>query len=91
MLCWEQLVDALEAANDYIAIPGSVSSEHPDGLYKMSECIHDALALTNLTDNIIYVIESSTSPELATARELIERIRRRDFVSFALAFLLFCY
>lgn len=47
----------------------------------MSECIYDAVALSNLTDNIVYVIESSTSDELKTARELIERIRRRDFVS----------
>lgn len=75
------MVDALEAANDHIFIPGNITESHPDGLYKMSECIHDAMALSNLSDNIVYVIESSTSEELKKSRELIERIRRRDFVS----------
>lgn len=48
----------------------------------MSECFLDPTAMCNLTDSVIYVIETSTSPELAPARQLIERIRKREFVSY---------
>ena len=75
------MVDALEKADPYILIPGTVTSSHPDGKYRMSECVEDPAALSNLTDNVVYVIETSTSDELAPARELIQRIRCRDFVS----------
>jgi hypothetical protein len=75
------LVDALEKADPFILIPGSKTKDKPDGLYRMSECINDPAALSNLNDNIIYTIETSTNPDLKPAQEILNRIRVRDFVS----------
>ena len=68
-------------ADPYILIPGSVTDKHPDGLYRMSECVEDPAALSNLNDSVIYLIETSTRPELAKANQILQRIRRREFVS----------
>ncbi len=76
------MVDALEKADPFILIPGTKTQEKPDGLYRMSECINDPAALSNLNDNIIYTIETSTNPDLKPAQDILNRIRVRDFVSF---------
>lgn len=45
----------------------------------ISEAIHDVERYTSfLTDNLLRTIESSRSPTLKTARDIIGRIRRRD-------------
>jgi hypothetical protein len=80
-------VDALEKADPYIKIPGSVTASHPDGLYKMSECVEDPAALANLNDQVVYLIETSTLPEMKPAQEIIHRLRARQFVS---EYLIFC-
>ena len=68
-------------ADPYILIPGSVTDKHSEGLYRMSECVEDPAALSNLNDSVIYLIETSTRPELAKANQILQRIRRREFVS----------
>jgi HD superfamily phosphohydrolase len=75
------LVDALVLADPFLRIPGSVTSSHLDGQYRMSECHEDPAAMCNLTDSVVYLIETSTREELKPAREILDRIRRRDFVS----------
>lgn len=75
------LVDALELADPHILIPGSKTESHPSGQYRMSECYLDPAAMCNLKDSVIYLIEISTTPELEEARKILERIRRRQFVS----------
>lgn len=72
-------------ADPYILIPGSVTDKHPQGLYRMSECVEDPAALSNLNDSVIYLIETSTRPELAKANQILQRIRRREFVSVMLS------
>jgi hypothetical protein len=69
-------------ADPYIKITGTKTSEHPDGLYRMSECIDDPMALSNLNDSIIYLIESDSRPELKEAQDILEKCRARDFVSY---------
>jgi HD superfamily phosphohydrolase len=76
------LVDALLLADPYIKIPGSINFKHLDGLYHMSECIDDAVALSNLTDHVVYLIETSGMPELRPAQEILRRIQDRKFVSY---------
>ena len=44
------ITDALEAADPYIRVRGQVTPEHPDGLYRMSECVEDMGALARLND-----------------------------------------
>jgi HD superfamily phosphohydrolase len=81
------ITDALILANHAISIPGTVTPAHPNGLYKMSECIDDMSAFSKLNDSIIDVI--MLSPELAErtasenndlrkAKDIITRIRNRD-------------
>ena len=43
------ITDALIAADPYIQITGTVTEEHPDGKYRMSECIFDMKAMSNPT------------------------------------------
>ena len=50
------VTDALELANPYIDIRGSICPLHPSGMYKISECIYDMTAMSNLRDSIIDVI-----------------------------------
>lgn len=84
----EQLVDAMLEADPYILIPGTRNEKFPDGLYRMSECIEDPAALSNLNDSVIYLIETSTRPELVNAQKILNRIRSRDFVrTFSLSYL----
>lgn len=44
--------------------------------------IRDPVEYTNLTDDILYDIEISTTPELEKARDLIHRIKTRDLYKF---------
>ena len=76
--------DALILADPYIDIPGEKTACHPDGLYKMSECIENMEAFSKLTDSIIDVISLAPLPKtrncenLLKAKELITRINNRD-------------
>lgn len=47
----------------------------------MSECYKDAEALVNLTDNVLYLIETSRDKNLKPAQDIIKKIRSRQFVS----------
>jgi hypothetical protein len=38
------------------------------------------MALSNLNDSVIYLIETSTMPELKPAQEVLMKIRTRQFV-----------
>lgn len=71
-------------ADPYILIPGTKSEKFPDGLYRMSQCVEDPAALSNLNDSVIYLIETSIQPELKKAQDILQRIRRREFVSTSL-------
>lgn len=75
------LVDALEKADPYIHIPGTITVDHADGLYKISECIQDPLALSSLDDRVLSMIELDIRPELKEAQMILQRIYSRDFVS----------
>lgn len=75
------MTDALVQADEVIRIPGQVTASHPDGQYRMSECVQDPEALSNLNDQILTVIELSPDPRLKTAQELLRKIQNRQFVS----------
>ncbi|ESO90256.1 hypothetical protein LOTGIDRAFT_123571, partial [Lottia gigantea] len=45
---------------------------------KISDCIHDMVAFTKLTDNIFHQILYSTDKDLQKARELLERVENRQ-------------
>ncbi len=68
-------------ADPYIKIRGSVTDDHPDGTYKMSECVMDPCALSHLSDSILCVIEMSCDPNLKEAQELLTKIKKRELVS----------
>jgi HD superfamily phosphohydrolase len=72
------LVDALILANEYILISGTINEAFPDGMYKMSECINDAEAMSKLNDSIVDLIKLNPNPRLNPARELLLRIDCRD-------------
>ena len=76
------ITDALCLADDFIRIQGTITSRHPDGLYKMSECYTDMKALSNLNDQILEVIKQDRSSDegMIKARRLITRIHTRDLV-----------
>jgi HD superfamily phosphohydrolase len=77
--CIEFMVcDALEAADPHIRIEGTKTTERPDGLYKISECIFDMQALSNLKDSIIDIIRYERNPSLAAAKNIVKRIDDRD-------------
>ena len=48
-------------------------------LCNFEEVIFDPEKYTYLTDNILYDIQVSTDPRLAQAKELIKKLKRRDF------------
>jgi hypothetical protein len=77
-----QLCDVLELADPYIRIPGSRTAIHPDGQYRMSECILDSCALTNLNDHVFELIKYHPEPGLQKAKELIARMESLDLVTF---------
>lgn len=68
-------------ANEVIRIPGSRTAQRPDGLYKMSECVQDPEALSNLNDQVLTVIELSSDPRLQKSQQLLRMVQNRQFVS----------
>ncbi|KAJ8041239.1 Deoxynucleoside triphosphate triphosphohydrolase SAMHD1 [Holothuria leucospilota] len=67
------IVDALIAANDHLLFAGK------DGkMTKMSEAIDDMEAYSKLTDHVMWMILTSTDKKLDKARQLIDRIMKRD-------------
>ena len=65
--------EALVLANDFIKMPGK------DGKpTRMSECWLDMHAYWRFTEFIVRMIQHSTQPELASSRQLIERVFARD-------------
>jgi hypothetical protein len=48
-------------------------------LYDFEEAIFDPVRYTYLTDNIIFDIQMSADPRLGPAKELIKKLKRRDF------------
>ena len=83
-----QITDALVMADEVIRIPGQVTASHPDGLYRMSECVLDPEALSNLHDQVLTMIELSADPRLAEAQKLLHKVQNRQFVSIHSAVLL---
>lgn len=68
-------------ADPYIHIRGSITAKNPDGLYRISECVEDMRALSNLDDSIIQAIKHDLRPELKPAQDIIDRVDRRQLVS----------
>ncbi|XP_071173860.1 deoxynucleoside triphosphate triphosphohydrolase SAMHD1-like isoform X2 [Mytilus edulis] len=67
------ITDAFIHADKKGIIPGK------DGeLVRLSDCIDDPVAYTNLNDSIFHVILMSTDKELAKSREILQRIERRQ-------------
>lgn len=73
------VTDVLKLADPFIRIKGTRTDEHPDGLYRISECYKDAEAFTDLQDDILSMIKRNDDPRLGPAHELLERIRNRKF------------
>lgn len=72
------LTDALELADPYITIEGSITDRFPTGRYHISEAIYDMKALSNLNDSILELILASTDIKLQPAKDLLYRIKRRQ-------------
>lgn len=51
--------------------------DHPTGEYRISECVHDMEAFSNLDDHIATIIRFDRRPELQPAQEILGRIARR--------------
>lgn len=69
--------DALALADPYILIRGGKTEQHPDGMYRMSECIDCMEALSHLNDGVLEVIKQDHRPELLSAQTLLKRIDER--------------
>ncbi len=72
------ITDALIAADPYIRITGSVTPDHPEGKYRMSECIFDMQAMSRLNDHVIDIIKNDGNPGLQKAKEILHRIEKRQ-------------
>lgn len=72
------ITDALKASDPYIKIQGAKTKDHPDGQYRMSECIFDMTAMSNLNDSVIELIKYDPNPGLRHAKEIIRRIEKRQ-------------
>ena len=72
------ITDALIAADPYIRISGTVTEDNPSGKYRMSECIFDMQAMSNLNDHVIDMIKYDDNPGLQTAKDILKRIERRQ-------------
>jgi hypothetical protein len=68
-------------ANDYISICGSITSDHPHGRYKISDCIDDMEAFSNLDDSIVDIILADARAELKPAQDILRRMKNRKLVS----------
>ncbi|XP_038069888.1 deoxynucleoside triphosphate triphosphohydrolase SAMHD1-like [Patiria miniata] len=71
------LVEALVKANDHFLVKGEEGK-----MLKMSEAIHDMVAYTNMTDDIILQIMRSDNPALAESRRILEMVQRRQLYKF---------
>ncbi|XP_068120968.1 deoxynucleoside triphosphate triphosphohydrolase SAMHD1-like, partial [Hyperolius riggenbachi] len=67
------ITEAFKKADPFIEIKGSEGK-----LYMMSESVDDMEAYTKLTDNIFHQILYSSDPNLKEAREILEKVERRD-------------
>ena len=79
------ICDALELADKYIKIPGTITATHTDGLYLMSQCVEDMQAFHKLTDTILDIIMLTNAPandlfydDLRKSQAIINRIRHRE-------------
>ncbi|XP_076449786.1 deoxynucleoside triphosphate triphosphohydrolase SAMHD1-like isoform X2 [Babylonia areolata] len=66
------LVEAMEEADDYILTPGKNGE-----MKKISQCIDDMSAYTNLTDTVFNRILVSNDPRLARAQSILHDIQKR--------------
>ena len=74
----------LELADPHLRYRGTRSEQHPDGLYRLSECYRDMAAMSMLKDSVLDLIEADPRPELEPARDLLRRVAKRDLVSLTL-------
>lgn len=51
-------------------------------MFNFEEIIYKPAEYVNLTDNILYDIQISPNPEMKKAKELIKRLKRREFYDF---------
>lgn len=75
------ICDAMLEADPHLRVKGDATPAHPDGLYKMSECIDDASALARLNDNVLELIKHDVRPELQRARDILDRLEKRKLYS----------
>ncbi|XP_033117286.1 deoxynucleoside triphosphate triphosphohydrolase SAMHD1-like isoform X2 [Anneissia japonica] len=66
------IVEALVLANDHLLITGTNGKE-----LKMSEAIHDMVAYTKMTDNILYELLNTKDPKLQQSRDIITNVLSR--------------
>jgi len=71
------VTDILQAANDHLKIKGTCNAQFPDGMYKISECIFDMEALSNLNDSVIEAVRYDQNPNLAAAKAILKRLEQR--------------
>ncbi|XP_059562062.1 deoxynucleoside triphosphate triphosphohydrolase SAMHD1 isoform X2 [Myotis daubentonii] len=71
------ITDAFLKADPYIEITGTEGKK-----YHISTAIDDMEAFTKLTDNIFLEILHSADPKLAAAREILEKIERRNLYKY---------
>ncbi|XP_070276361.1 deoxynucleoside triphosphate triphosphohydrolase SAMHD1 [Myotis yumanensis] len=71
------ITDAFLKADPYIEITGTEGKK-----YHISTAIDDMEAFTKLTDNIFLEILHSADPKLAAAREILEKIQRRNLYKY---------
>ncbi|XP_036178206.1 deoxynucleoside triphosphate triphosphohydrolase SAMHD1 isoform X2 [Myotis myotis] len=71
------ITDAFLKADPYIEITGTKGKK-----YHISTAIDDMEAFTKLTDNIFLEILHSDDPKLAAAREILEKIERRNLYKY---------
>ncbi|XP_040186538.1 deoxynucleoside triphosphate triphosphohydrolase SAMHD1-like isoform X2 [Rana temporaria] len=70
------IMEAFVKADPYIKIQGS------KGKMSISESVEDMEAYTKLTDNMFHQILYSSEPELEEAREILQKVERRELYKF---------
>eukprot|EP01038_Epipyxis_sp_PR26KG_P010069 gene10069-13529_t len=76
------ITDALILADPFVTIRGSKNKDFPDGNYRMSECIFDMEALSNLDDRVLSLIQNSYDPCLKPAQDIFEKIATRNLYEY---------
>lgn len=69
--------EALRLANDFLKIPGTDGEE-----CSIAESINDMAAYQHVTDGVFHSISSSLGQDLSAARQVLHRIKTRNFYSF---------